>query len=72
MKHAALKSFRYRVVLIYGDGSRESIDVVADADAVVMMVARGWLLSAASAVSVQYRRITIDGHYLGMGGEFIK
>lgn len=72
MKHDDLKSFRYRVVLIYGDGSMQSMDVVVDDDDVVVMVARGWLMAAASAIAVRYRRITIDGHYLGLGGEFVK
>ena len=47
----------YKVILTYEDGSRD-VAMVAVADvAAVMMISRGWLSTAAGAVSVRYYQI---------------
>lgn len=62
----------YRVVLTYGDGSRD-VAMVAVADvASVMMISRGWLLTSADAVSVRYYGIDGDGRCKGEGGEYVR
>lgn len=65
-------SVRYRVTLTYEDGSREVIAVVAADAAVVMMVARGWLLGTSLGSSVRYYPIDEDGKMLGIGGKYVR
>lgn len=62
----------YRVVLTYEDGSMD-VAMVAVADvASVMMLSRGWLLSAADAASVRYYGVDRDGRCTGVGGEYVR
>lgn len=62
----------YRVVLTYEDGSMD-VAMVAVADvASVMMLSRGWLSSAAGAVSVRYYGVDRDGRCTGVGSEYVR
>ena len=61
----------YELVLTYGDGSRD-VAMVAVADvASIMMISRGWLRSAAGAVSVRCCGVDGDGHPTGVVCEYV-
>lgn len=70
MKQKNFESVRYRITLTYKDGSIEVVTISAADDAVVMMVARGWLLSSALGSFVRYCPIDRDGRQIGVGGQY--
>ena len=70
MKQQNFDAVRYRVTLTYKDGSIEVVTISAANDAVVMMVARGWLLSSARGSFVRYCPIDKDGKRIGVGGQY--
>lgn len=71
MKQQNFDAVRYRVTLTYKDGSVEVITISAADDAVIMMVARGWLLSSALGSFVRYCPIDGDGRQIGVGGKYV-
>lgn len=57
----------YKVVLTYEDGSRDDAMVAVADVASVMMVSRGWLLTAAGAISVRYYQLeepSVEGYFV--------
>lgn len=72
MKQENFDTVSYRVALKFEDGSNEIITVTAADRAVVMMVARGWLMASALGVSVRYYRVDDYGRRMWYGGEFVR
>lgn len=62
----------YRVVLTYEDGSMDVAMVAVADEASVMMLSRGWLLTAADAVSVRCYGVGWDGRCAGVASEYVR
>ena len=72
MKQENFDTVRYRITLKFEDGSKEIITVTAADPAVIMMVARGWLMASALGVSVRYYQIDENGRCMGVGGDYVR